>query len=115
MKYFSIQKSIQEEKPPAEIVRLETSYWMDKRRKGIHEKRSLLFMKRLSKISFNVLEEDTNNAGAEEIIPRILNLNECEDGLYQVVLCNPIYDWETGHLEDYDYKLVPYSEEGPNN
>lgn len=110
MKYFSIQK-LKEIKPQLEIVRLETSYWMDKRRKGIHQKRSLLFMKRLSKNSFNILEEDTVNAGAEEIIPRILNLNECEDGLYQVVICNPCYDWETGYIEDYDYKLVPYSEE----
>jgi len=44
--------------------------------------------------------------GADEVWPRILNLQECKDGLYEVKLCNEKRDWETGCIEDYDYRLV---------
>jgi hypothetical protein len=86
------------------VVKLSTSYW--KNRKGIHIKRSLNFMRRLSK-GYNVLEEDFNSIGGT-IVDQIINLNECVDGLYEVILCNEQKDWETGHIEDYDYKLISY-------
>ena len=35
-----------------------------------------------------------------------LNLDECEDGVYGVVTCNEIRNWETGYIEEYDYMLV---------
>lgn len=85
------------------VVRLRTTMWSDKN--GLHLKKSLTFLRRKSE-GFNVLEEDASAAGVEEVLPRILNLGKCEDGIYEVVVCNESHDWETGYVDDYDYRLV---------
>jgi hypothetical protein len=28
-----------------------------------------------------------------------------EDGVYEVVICNERRDWESGYIEDWDYRL----------
>lgn len=89
------------------VVKLTTSWWHDKR--GVHQKRSLIYVRRKC-VGYNVLEEDVGCIGAEETFPRILNLDECEDGIYTVVTCNESRDWETGYIDDYDYRLIPYRE-----
>lgn len=85
------------------VVRVTTTAWADKR--GLHEKKSLMFLRRQCK-GLNVLEEDASAIGAENVLPRILNLDECEDGVYDVVVCNERCDYETGYVGDYDYRLV---------
>jgi hypothetical protein len=67
-------------------------------------------MRRLS-TGINILEEDVSVIGAAEVIQSIENLHEVEDGLYEVVTCNIKTDWETGYVDDYDLKLVPFVEE----
>jgi hypothetical protein len=88
------------------VVRVTTSYWSD--RSGGHMRKKVGFMKRLSK-GFNLLDEDFGNIGADEVIPRILNLHDVEDGLYVVHTANEERDWETGNVEEYDYRLYPYT------
>ena len=85
------------------VVRLRTTMWADK--SGLHTKKSLTFLRRKSE-GFNVLEEDTSAVGAEGVLPRILNMDECPDGVYEVVTCNESRDYETGYIDDYDYRLV---------
>ncbi len=85
-------------------VRVKTTTWANKR--GLHTKKSLTFLRRQCE-GFNVLDEDARAIGAEEVLPRILNLNEVEDGIYRVVVCNESHDYETGYVDDYDYRLVP--------
>lgn len=98
------------EDPKAEkcrcIVRLKTSFWKSER--GLHTRQDITFMRKLS-LEYQVLEEDAANIGAKEVLEKIVNLAECEDGLYEAITCNPYTDWETGYLDDYDYKLVPFS------
>jgi len=84
-------------------VRVKTTTWADKR--GLHTKKSLTFLRRQCE-GFNVLAEDASAIGAEEVLPRILNFNEVEDGVYNVVTCNESRDYETGYVDDYDYRLV---------
>lgn len=88
------------------VVRLRTTMWADK--SGIHTKKSLIYLKRLC-VGYNLLEEDTNMAGADMIIQNIIDLYKCKDGIYEVVSCNESRDFETGYIDDYDYKLVPFS------
>jgi hypothetical protein len=88
------------------VIRLQTNIWSDKR--GLHYKKSLSILKRKCK-GFNILEEDTSNIGAEDLFPKILNFNECKDGIYEVVTCNESRDYETGYIDDYDYRLIPYN------
>ena len=84
-------------------VRVKTAAWADKR--GLHTKKSLTFLRRRCE-GFNVLDEDASAIGAEEVLLRILNLDEVEDGIYEVVVCNESHDYETGYVDDYDYRLV---------
>jgi hypothetical protein len=88
------------------MVHLTTSYWHDDN--GIYVKTCLRFMKRQCK-GYNVAFEDCQETGAAEVFPRIKNLHECRDGIYELVTCNEWAAWETpGCIEDYDYKLIPY-------
>ena len=87
------------------IVRLTTNYWDDK--KGLYLKKSVTILKRKCN-GYNIIQEDTDNMGADEVVSRIVNLYSIEDGIYQVVICNESRDWETNNVEDYDYKLIPF-------
>lgn len=87
------------------VVKLTTACWKDTDSRGVHLNKSLNFLRRRCK-GYNILEDDCYNLGDEEVISRIINLGEVEDGVYQVVICNEQEDWETGHVDSYDYKLV---------
>lgn len=87
-----------------EVVKLVTTSWSDRR--GLHIRRDLLPVKRKS-AGHQILEEDCNMIGADGVWPKIVNLGECKDGFYEFVTCNESRDWESGYVDDYDYKLVP--------
>jgi hypothetical protein len=87
---------------PKVVIRLKTTQWVDKRG-NIHEKRSLLTLKRQS-VGYNFLLDYFKDTGDT----RLNNLGDCLDGIYEVRACNLSYDQETGLLDDWDFKLVPY-------
>jgi hypothetical protein len=88
------------------ICRLRTSYWISSNKKLVLKK-EISFLKKLGKGN-NFVLEDVYNGSAEDVIPRIINLNGCEDGMYELIITNVLTDWETGYVDDYDYKLIPY-------
>lgn len=92
------------EEPSVNVVRVKTSWWKDER--GLHYRKDILTMKGLSS-GYQILQEDSSNIGAYEVGEKI-DFQNCSDGLYEVIITNQTYDWETGYLDDYDYKLVPY-------
>ena len=49
---------------------------------------------------------DTN-----ETLGMIVNFLDVVDGIYELVTINISRDWETGYVDDYDYKLIPYEDE----
>ena len=102
---LDLQK-IETQPEPLCVARLRDTYWQDARGE-LHYRRSLRTMRRLS-TGYYWLEEDATQIGAQEVIQRIVNLQECSPGLYIVVPCNMRSDWETGLVDSYDYKLVPY-------
>lgn len=89
------------------FIRLRTASWYDG--KSLHVKRSLTFLKRQCS-GYNFLDDDLRSGGAEDVALTFTNLYECEDGIYEVVHCNVSRDWESGIVDDWDYKLVPFVE-----
>jgi hypothetical protein len=87
----------------AVYARLRTSYWSD--RSGVYKKMSLVFLRRKCK-GVNVVEEDVNDIGSDEVFPRIINLNDCDDGIYRIIMIDVRRDWESGYIEDWNYKLI---------
>jgi|FAXJ01.1.fsa_nt_gi hypothetical protein len=88
------------------IVRLTTCRWGDKG--GVHIKKTLRYLRRKC-TGNNILYEDIQSTGADEVVARITNLDSCDDGIYEVVTCNEWASWENPCcIEDYDYKLIPY-------
>ena len=85
------------------VVRVRTSMWGDGR--GAYIKKSITYLKRKS-TGFNVLQEDMANVGVAEILPRIINIDSCEDGEYELITCNETKDWETGEIDEWDYRLI---------
>jgi hypothetical protein len=87
------------------VVRLSTSYWQSAR--GIHQRKDLTYLRRQCQ-GFNILEEEAANVGAPDAVANIINLDGCADGVYQVVICNAGIDFETGQVDSWDLKLIPY-------
>ena len=91
------------------VVRLTTSVWNDG--SAVHIKKTLRYLRRKCS-GYNILDEDCSNVGADLVVKNIINLDECEDGVYKVITCNEWAAWETPHIiEDYDYKLIPFTED----
>lgn len=88
------------------VVKLTTTTWADKR--GLHIKKSLAYLRRKC-AGYNAIEEEVSATGADDTARIILNLDECEDGVYEVVVCNETHDWESGHIDSYDLKLIPFA------
>ena len=65
------------------------------------------------KFEFRLLKRKSKGALSDLIdeasydIPAI-DFSKYEEGIYQLVTCNESYDIESGYVDDYDFKLVPY-------
>lgn len=94
-----------------QVFRLRTNYWHSPQA-GLVIQRSLKRLVRQS-IGFAFLEEEVSMIGADLAARMLTNLNECPDGVYELVLCNQSTDWETGHLDGYDFKLIPFTPPAP--
>ena len=105
MRLMSLE--ISPEQNPAEancVVRVSTTSWIDRR--GLHMKKSLIFLRRQCK-GVNLIQEEVSATTPTEALFRIINWNEVADGIYTVEICNESRDWESGYVEDWDYRLVP--------
>lgn len=91
------------------VVRLSRSAWKD-HLGGMHVETKLTPLKKKSS-GYQILEEDIDMIGAEEALARVVNLYKCQPGVYRVTTCNESKDWETGCIDSYDYKLIPYAEQ----
>jgi len=90
---------------PKVVVRIKTSLYRTNR--GVAARREMTYLRRKSS-GHNFVEEDVDMVGADETILKILNFSEVKDGVYQVITCNESRDWETGIVDDYDFKLIPF-------
>jgi hypothetical protein len=62
------------------------------------------------KTDVDYLHDDCQQVGTQEAIENILNIHTVEDGIHQLVMCNVSKDWETGYVDDFNFKLVPFEE-----
>ena len=89
------------------VVRVVTVSWMDC--KGLQTKRSLNVLKRKS-FGVDILKEDCSNVGADDTARNILNLHEVEDRIYEVVPTNISTCIETGYVDGYNLRLIPFTQ-----
>lgn len=88
------------------VVRLRTTCF--KTARGAAWRKDIDYQKKLCR-GFNFFEEDIAMIGFSEVLDRVQNLHTHEDGLYEIQMCNVSKDWETGHVDSWDYKLVPFN------
>ncbi len=86
------------------LVRVRTTKFMTSR--GLSLRKDINFLKRGSR-AFNILKDDADHIGADLVIDRIVNLDKVVDGIYEVVMVNKSYEWETGTIDDWNYELIP--------
>jgi hypothetical protein len=87
------------------VVRVVTQAYETSR--GVHVRKSILYLKRLSD-GPNVLKDDVDAIGAEDAISAVLNLHEVPDGVYELRVCDVSREYETGYVDDWSYKLIPF-------
>jgi hypothetical protein len=98
-----------EEPNSIQVVRVSSSVWKDNRG-AIHIDKIIAPLKKKSS-GYQVLSEDVDNIGADQVVSHITNLADVKDGIYQVVTCNPRYShWEEPYMDEYDYKLIPFKD-----
>jgi hypothetical protein len=90
-----------------EVIRLSTEYY--KRGERFYCSRIISPLARMSK-GYRPFSEDVSNIGVQNAMESLVNLSECPDGIYEVVICNESRDWESGIVDDYDLMLVEYKE-----
>lgn len=88
------------------VVRLTTSAWHDE--DGAYLKKTLRYLKRQC-VEYNILDDECDMIGSLDCMNRIVNLYDVEDGVYEVLICNPSTDWESGIVDDYDLTLAPFT------
>jgi len=87
------------------VVRVKTSlYNATKPREGIIQKREVLVQKRKCQGIYHHILDDLYE-GVD-----IVNLDDVKDGLYTLVMVNEHRDWESGYIDSWDLKLIPYME-----
>lgn len=93
---------------PITVVTLKTNVYKNSNGEYVIQKK----IRRLKTKSsgFDFLEEDFSNTGGEYFDKMITNLYEVKDGTYEVIMCDEYRDYETGFIEDWSYKLIPYKE-----
>lgn len=90
---------------PLCVVKLVTTFYQ--KGNGFFWSKEIRPLKRKCK-GYNILTEDVSNIGIKEVLTKIINIEKCDDGIYKLIICNTFRDWETGHINDYDYKLIPF-------
>lgn len=70
--------------------------------------RTIRVIKKKTEVDY--LSDDCQQVGTQEAIENILNINTVEDGIYQLVFCNVSKDYETGYIDDFNFKLVSFEE-----
>ena len=89
------------------VIRIRTTTWSTAR--GVHRKKELLYLRRPS-LGHNFVAEDASVVNASELVNNIVNFDSVTDGVYEVITVNEHRDWETGYLDSWEYKLVPYED-----
>lgn len=89
------------------VIRLSTEYYQSGSKYNI--KKVITPIKRKSS-GYNLIVDGSYDVGIEEVLSNIINIDECEDGIYVVDTTNISRDYWTGEIDDYQYKLIEYSE-----
>lgn len=86
------------------VVRVGTSGY--RRGSTYHYTKTVRVMRTLT--YHDLMADECDAIGVQDAFENITNLYTVDDGLYNLVPCNVSYDVESGHLDDWNLKLVPY-------
>lgn len=95
------------------VVRKKTEFFVGSRN-SLNIRIKLIPVKSLS-FGYQPIEDDISNSDAETVLNRILNINDVNDGIYKIVSCNHFTDKDTGYVESWNYRLIPYVKKPESN
>lgn len=88
------------------VVRVRTSTYPY--RNGFVRNKSVTVLRKHT-TGHDFVNHDIEMIGADLFADKIVNLNSVDDGLYIVSIVDIKRDWETGYVDDYRYRLIPYT------
>lgn len=88
-------------------VKLTTTTFRTK--SGVTQQKSLYFYKKpCSEHLEGCFKDDVSNSYGLETL--VINLNEVKDGIYELLVVNISKDYETGWVDDWDWKLIEWKD-----
>jgi len=95
------------------IVRKRTASWVS----SCGSVSRSITLRRLKRLSSGIdwVGEEVGMVGADDFLNSVENLQQVEDGIYQLVLIPGGTDYETGHMDSWSWRLQPWLPEGDAN
>lgn len=87
------------------IVRVTTNYFKSKNGALVYQRKVKPLRKKSTQDGLECLDHDIDGGGIEYMLKGIMNLNEVDDGIYELKMVNLTTDFETGHIDGWDWKL----------
>ncbi len=101
---YSVKVTEEEDKPRLKVKLTVTSYLT---KNGFEVKKSLYFYKKPNpEHLIECFEEDADNEG----IYTINNLHLLDSGIYELIVTDITYDWETGYPDSWEWELIEWKE-----
>mgnify|MGYP001583061104 CR=1 FL=1 len=91
------------------IVRVSTNYFKSKNGALVYQRKVKPLSKKSTQDALEVLYEEVEIGGIDYMLKGIINLNDVDDGVYELKMVNITHDWETGHIDGWDWKLFKIS------
>lgn len=111
--FEEIEKNLREENPREDIVRVITNTYINSRGELVIQK-TIRQMRSLSKApnGYLAFEGELSEVGTDAIGTSLVGVEDLLDGLYRMVVAFEGRDWETGYVEEVEYKFEPIDDKG---
>lgn len=87
------------------IVKVETSYYKDKKGAVVYQRKIRPLKKKSTQDAMQWMWEDISCGGVDMFIKGIINFHSVDDGIYEMKMVGITHDFETGHVDGWDWKL----------
>lgn len=91
------------------IVRVTTEYFKSKNGSLIVQKKIKPLKRKSTQDGLWCLEHDVDCGGVDYLLKGIINLNDVDDGVYEMKMVNITHDFESMYVDGWDWKLVKIS------
>ena len=109
--FEQIEENIQNENQREDIVKVRTDTYINNKGELVIQK-TIRQMRSLSKSpnGYLAFEEELSMCGTDAIGTSLIGVEDLDDGLYRMIVACKGRDWETGYVDEVEFKFEPIDE-----